>query len=190
MKRVLGGLLAGLLYAAAGVGICASPPLSQHRGDAALKDGSSGVDWAAPGRTYGEQHFSPLTQVDANNVRSLGLAWSLDLAPGNSVSQPIKAGTTLYFVTGQAVVHAVDAASGRQLWQYDPKVAEVAAHKLRWAWGTRGLAWWNGKVYVGTMDGRLIALDAHTGAPVWSVMTVKPDDTNYITGAPRVFDGK
>jgi quinohemoprotein ethanol dehydrogenase len=69
-------------------------------------------------------------------------------------------------------------------------VAEVAAHKLRWAWGTRGLAWWNGKVYVGTMDGRLIALDAHTGAPVWSVMTVKPDDTNYITGAPRAFDGK
>jgi quinohemoprotein ethanol dehydrogenase len=190
MKWLTGNILAVLLSAVSAVGLCASPQARGSGLDSQLRDNSGGSEWAGPGRTYGEQHYSPLTAINAKTIGSLGLVWSLDLPPGNSVSQPIEAGNNLYFVSGQAIVHAVDAASGRELWQYDPKVAELAGHKLRWAWGTRGLAWWNGKVYVGTLDGRLIALDARTGAPVWTRMTVKPGDTNYITGAPRVFDGK
>jgi quinohemoprotein ethanol dehydrogenase len=87
-------------------------------------------------------------------------------------------------------VHAVDAASGRLLWTYDPNVAAVAGQKLRQGWGSRGIGYWSGKIYTGTGDGRLIALNAKTGSVVWSVMTVAPSDGRYITGAPRLFDGK
>src|SRR5262249_58444262 len=76
------------------------------------------------------------------------------------------------------------------LWRYDPEVAKVAGHKLRESWGSRGLAFWKDKVYVATLDGRLLALSAATGRPVWSVLTVGRDDARYITGAPRVFRGK
>jgi quinohemoprotein ethanol dehydrogenase len=166
--------------------IAASQGADVHR----LADGASGGDWAAYGATYGEQHLSTLKQINAGNIARLGLEWSIDLPRGNSVSQPLAVDGVVYFVTGYGVVHAADAKSGRVLWDYDPKTYEVAGAKLRPAWGSRGIAWWKGKIYVGTQDGRLIAIDARTGTPVWSVMTVAPDDLNYITGAPRVFDGK
>ncbi len=97
----------------------------------------------------------------------------------------------LYFVTGLGLVHAVDARTGRTLWQYDAKVHEAKAqHKVVQAWGPRGIAWWNGKIFLGTMDGRLVAIDAKTGKLAWNQQTVPEEDFNYITGAPRVFDGK
>jgi quinohemoprotein ethanol dehydrogenase len=156
---------------------------------AQLRDGSSGADWAGYGGTFGEQH-SPLREVSARNVGRLGLAWSMDLDSGNPVTAPLAVGGTLYFVTGYSVVHAVDAATGRLLWLYDPKAPEAAGKKLRQGWGSRGLAWGDGKIYVGTHDGRLIALDAAHGTPRWSAMTVTKDDARYITGAPRVVGGK
>ena len=155
-----------------------------------LDDRSTGADWAGYGRTFGEQHFSPLTQINAANVGKLGLAWSFDLGPGNSLTTPLAIDGTLYFATGYSVVHAVDAVSGKLLWTYDPKAPELSGHKLRQGWGIRGLAWWNGKIYVGTHDGRLLALDAKTGKLIWSEQTYAADDARYITGAPRVFDGK
>lgn len=155
-----------------------------------LRDGSDGRDWPAPGRTFGEQHFSPLTQINRANIGKLGLTWSFDLPTANSVTQPIAVNGVLYFTTGYSVVHAIDARSGKELWAYDPKAAAADPHKLALAWGSRGIAWWNGKVYTGTQDGRLIALDASTGKPAWSVPTTDKEDGRYITGAPRVFDGK
>ena len=155
-----------------------------------LDDRSGGADWAGYGRTFGEQHFSPLAQINAANVGKLGLAWSFDLGPGNSLTTPLAVDGTLYFATGYSVVHAVDAVTGKPIWTYDPRAPEAAGHKLRQGWGIRGLAWWNGKIYVGTHDGRLLALDAKTGKLVWSEQTYAADDARYITGAPRVFDGK
>jgi quinohemoprotein ethanol dehydrogenase len=154
-----------------------------------LDDRSGGTDWAGYGRTFGEQHFSPLAQVNAGNVGKLGLVWSLDLGAGNSVTTPLEVGGTLYFATGYSIVHAVDAVSGKVLWTYNPKAPQAAGHKLRQGWGIRGIAWWNGKIYVGTHDGRLIAIDAKTGQEVWTAQTYAPEDARYITGAPRVFDG-
>jgi quinohemoprotein ethanol dehydrogenase len=84
----------------------------------------------------------------------------------------------------------VDASSGRLLWRYDPKSAERAGLNLRLGWGVRGIAWWNGKVYVGTLDGRLIAIDARNGKPVWYVETFDRNFPAHINGAPRVYDGK
>ena len=109
--------------------------------DAALRDDSSGADWAASGRTFGEQHFSPLGEIDAGNAGELGLAWSLDLPPGTSVSQPLAVAGTIYIATGQAVVRAIDAVSGRLLWVYDPQVYAHAGKRMRYGWGSRGLAW-------------------------------------------------
>ena len=185
-----------IVFGLAGWERSVSPAAVAQHGALALKtpaqllDGASGADWPAPGRTHGEQHFSPLSAIDSGNVRSLGLAWSMDLPPGNSVTQPIEVGGTLYFTTGYSVVHAVDAASGRELWVYDPKAPQASGRILRAAWGSRGVAWWNGKIYVGTQDGRLIAIDAAAGRPIWSVKTTSENDGRYITGAPRVFAGK
>src|SRR5262249_18175765 len=76
---------------------------------------------------------------------------------------------------------------GRQLWKYDPV---VRGHKMRYAWGIRGLAFWDDKVYVGAQDGRLFALHAKDGTLAWETQTTEPDDVRNITGPPRVFNGK
>jgi quinohemoprotein ethanol dehydrogenase len=152
-------------------------------------DDSDGRDWAAYGRTFGEQHYSPLTQINVDSINRLGLVWARDLGPGNSASIPLAVDGTLYFTTGYSIIRAVDAATGRELWQYDSEAAAAAGQKLRGSWGSRGIAYWDGKIFAGTVDGRLIAIDARTGTLVWSVMTVGKDDGRYITGAPRVFDG-
>lgn len=156
-----------------------------------LADDSDGQDWPAFGRTYGEQHFSPLTDINSGNVEELSLAWSYDLAGNaNSATGPIEIDDILYFASGYSHVHALDARSGKLLWQFDPKAAEAAGRRLRQGWGSRGIAWWNDKVYTGTQDGRLIAIDAKTGKQIWSTMTLQEGDYRFISGAPRVFDGK
>jgi len=156
---------------------------------AQLTDGSDGRDWPAFGRTYGEQHYSPLDQVNTDTVKRLGLAWSLDLPAGNPATGPIEVDGILYFASGYSIAHAVDVRTGKLLWTFDPKAPEAAGHKLRQGWGSRGIAYWNGKVYIGTQDGRLIAIDAKTGKVVWSTMTMGKDDLRFISGPPRAFDG-
>ena len=158
---------------------------------AAIADDAQGDDWPAYGRTYSENHASPLLQIDAGNVEKLGLAWSLELPDvHNGATVPLAVDGVIYFTVDQSLVHAVDAANGRLLWRYDPEVAKVAGRKLRYTWGPRGLGFFAGMVYVGTTDGRLIALDAKSGKPVWSVLTVDRDDALTITAPPRIFDGK
>jgi quinohemoprotein ethanol dehydrogenase len=155
-----------------------------------IADEANGDNWASYGRTYSEQHFSPLTDINSENISQLGLAWSMELPDVHgAASVPLAVDGVLYFVVDQATVHAVDAATGKPLWKYDPEVAKVAGRKLRHSWGTRGIAFWRGKVYVGTADGRLIAIDAASGQPVWTTQTLDPKDSSAITGAPRVFNG-
>jgi quinohemoprotein ethanol dehydrogenase len=114
----------------------------------------------------------------------------MDLPLGNTNTQPIEVGGVLYFATGLSIVHAVDAVTGKELWRYDPHAAEKAGLNLRFGWGVRGIAWWEGLVFTGTQDGRLVAIDAKTGKLAWSAQTYPPDYPAYISGAPRVFDGK
>ncbi len=157
---------------------------------AMLADSSDGSDWAGYGRSYGQQHFSPLEEIGQGNAGKLGLAWSMDLPLGNTATQPIAVSGMLYFASGLSIVHAVDAVTGKELWQYDPEVGKVGGLNMRLGWGVRGLAWWDGMIYVGTQDGRLIAIDAKTGKPGWTAQTFRAEDPAYISGAPRVFDGK
>ena len=157
--------------------------------DYALANERDGTDWVAYGRTFSANHFSPLRQINAGNVARLKLAWyrDIDVRP-TAFSAPLAVGGVLYYSAGYSVIHAVDARTGRLLWRYDPHATEVAGKRMRGAWGLRGLAWSAGQIFFGTIDGRLIALDAKTGNLRWSVMTLESGDGRYITGPPCVFN--
>jgi len=156
-------------------------------------DGGIGLDpsnWPSYGRSAGEQHYSPLDQIDTKTIRKLGLAWSFDLPAAHSATQPIEADGTVYIVTGHSDVRALDAVTGQLKWLWESHAAERSGAKLRQGYGPRGLAFYRGRIYVGTHDGRLVALDAATGAQIWSAQTVGLHDNAYLSGAPRVFDGR
>jgi quinohemoprotein ethanol dehydrogenase len=151
-------------------------------------------DWRSYGLDSSEQRFSPLTQIDARTVKQLGLAWSMDL-PLNArglQATPLAIDGTLYFSTSLSIVYAVDAVSGRELWRYDPEVGKYNPRSLRISLGVnRGVAYGEGLIFVGTLDGRLAALDAASGKPKWIVNTIEEVNARkQITGAPRVFNGK
>ncbi|MBM4115750.1 MAG: PQQ-dependent dehydrogenase, methanol/ethanol family [Gammaproteobacteria bacterium] len=177
---------AGVLLGATGCQSAGGVPSAKM-----IADDSDGRNWPSFGRTYSERHASPLQQIDRSSVGRLGLAWSMDLPRiTNGATVPLAIDGTIYFTVGQSIVHAVEAATGRLLWRHDPEVTKVAKRKLRITWGPRGIGYWEGKIYVGTTDGRLIAIDARTGKQVWSAQTVDPGNELTITGPPRVFNGK
>jgi quinohemoprotein ethanol dehydrogenase len=148
-------------------------------------------NWLSHGRTYSEQRFSPLKQINDQNIPQLGLAWYLDLdTRRGQEATPIVVDGVMYFTTAWSKVFAVKAATGEKLWSYDPKVPPEWAVNACCDVVNRGVAVWRGKVFVGTLDGRLVALDAATGKSIWETLTI---DRNYrytITGAPRVVKGK
>lgn len=147
--------------------------------------------WMAPGRTYGEQRFSPLDQINADNAAQLGLAWYADIVVDRGVeASPLMIDGILYNIEPWNVTTAYDAVTGKQLWRFDPQVDREKGRLACCDIVTRGLAAWNGKVIIATLDGRLIAIDAKTGKQAWSVDTLEPIWPYTITGAPRVFDGK
>lgn len=148
-------------------------------------------EWMAPGRTYGEQRFSPLSEINADTVSRLGLAWYADLPVDRGVeASPLMIDGILYNIEPWNVTTAYDATTGRQLWRYDPQVDRDKGRLACCDIVTRGLAAWKGKIILVTLDGRLIAVNGKTGKPVWSVDTLEPVWPYTITGAPRVFDGK
>lgn len=147
-------------------------------------------DWLAHGRTWSEQRFSPLTAINTDTINDLSLTWYVDL-PGRRGQEatPIIVDGVMYTSAAWSVVYAFDAATGRELWRYDPQVDRSHAVFGCCDAVNRGVAWWDGTVIVGTLDGRLIALDATTGDERWSVLTVDLSQPYTITGAPRVAEG-
>jgi quinohemoprotein ethanol dehydrogenase len=158
-----------------------------------IADEEQGDNWLTNGRTYSERQFSPLSAIHAGNVQHLGLAWYLDLPRQRSLqASPLAVDGVLYFSGTNGWVFAVDARTGRLLWQFDP---DLSAHPVRTRGAifraNRGVAFWRGKVYVGTADGRLVALNAATGKEVWATQTFdEPNMQKNISGAPRAFNGK
>lgn len=147
-------------------------------------------DWPVYGGTD-EGHYSALTDINDRTIDRLGLAWHHDIdTGGSSYSEPVAVGGVLYFVAGYGVVSALDGQTGKLLWRYDPETWKVAGERMRMFWGTRGLAFAGGRVFVGTADGRLIAIDARSGTPVWIAQTTAPGDKNYISGAPWIAGDK
>jgi len=149
-------------------------------------------DWPAYGNTSTEQRFSPLAEIHAGNVGHLGLDWALDLPDAVSfTSTPLEVGGVLYFSGDRAIVRAVQARTGKLLWTFNPEVWKHAPRGIASSSNVnRGVAYWDGKIYVGATDGRVIALDASKGTVVWSTRSFPLEDHKALTGAPRVFDGK
>ena len=147
--------------------------------------------WLTHGRTYSEQRFSPLKQINDKNAGQLGLAWSYDLDTNRGQeATPLVVDGVMYFTTAWSKVVAVNAATGARLWTYDPQVPPEWAVNACCDVVNRGVAIWKGKLFLGTLDGRLVALDATSGKPVWEKLTIDPKFRYTITGAPRVVKGK
>ncbi len=148
-------------------------------------------EWLVHGRTTSEQRHSPLTSIDRANVKTLGVAWSFDLGSTRGVeATPLVVDGVMYVTASWSVVFALDAATGKQLWKYDPQVPGEWARHACCDVVNRGVAVWEGSVFVGTLDGRLVSLDAATGALNWEVLTIDRTRPYTITGAPRVVKGK
>lgn len=148
-------------------------------------------NWMSYGRTYNEQHFSPLNLINDQNISRLKLAWYYDLdTKRGQEATPLVIDGMMYFTSAWSKVFALNAATGKLLWSYDPKVPGEWAINACCDVVNRGVAAWAGKIFFGTLDGRLIALDAATGKRAWEVPTTDPHFRYTITGAPRIAAGK
>jgi len=148
-------------------------------------------DWTEHGAGSYEQRFSPLSQISEQNIRQLGLQWDRELGTTRGLEATPLVSNGVIYTTGEwSVAYALSAKTGEILWAFDPQVPRVRARTICCDVVNRGVALYNGKVYLGTLDGRLIALDAKTGTPVWDVITVDQSKPYAITGAPRLAKGK
>jgi quinohemoprotein ethanol dehydrogenase len=171
-----------------------------------LNAGKTGEEWLMAAGNYAQTRFSPLKQIDAANVTHLGLAWYYDTGalPGTLEASPVISQGTLYGTLTWGVVFAVDARTGKEKWRWDPQLGHQnfppgsagnpnkvrTGPSLCCGPGNRGVAVYGNKVYVGTLDARLVALDAETGKVVWDVATADKNSDYSITGAPLVVKGK
>lgn len=149
------------------------------------------ANWISHGRTYSEQRFSPLAQINQENVSELGLAWfaDMDTSRGQEAT-PLVIDGKIYLTTAWSKVKAFDGKTGALLWEYDPQVPGETGVKACCDTVNRGLATWGDRLYLGTLDGRLVALDRERGEMIWETLTVDPSQSYTVTGAPRIIEGK
>jgi quinohemoprotein ethanol dehydrogenase len=180
----------GAAVTAATLAVAQSRPVD----DATLRTaGKTGEDWLTYGLTPGETRFSPLKQIDASNVKRLGLAWSYDAGQGGGGQEatPLVWNGTIFGITNWSVVFAVDAVTGKERWRWDPEVNKAAVRpKICCGVVNRGLAIYQGLIFAPVIDGRLQALDAATGQIRWEARVAYSQDDFTITMAPRIAKGK
>ena len=168
--------------------LASAEPVTEAR---LLAAGNDVDNWLSYGRDYSEQRFTPLDQIDAGNVSELGMAWYFETDTHLGLqSTPLAIDGILYFSGAWNTVYAVDGASGEMLWSFDPEVPRSKSITACCGVLNRGLAAWDDLLYIGTLDGRLIAIDRATGTLRWSAQTTDPNQAYSITGAPRVARGK
>jgi len=162
--------------------------------DTALRNaGKTGEEWLSYGLTPGETRYSPLKQIDATNASRLGLDWLYEIGPGggNQEGTLLMSNGTLYGITNWSIVYAVDARTGKEKWRWDPEVNRTAVQpKVCCGIVNRGVAIYEGNIISPVIDGRLVALNAETGKPVWEARVAYPQENYTITMAPRIAKGK
>lgn len=183
-------VLASVLFSA-GYSADSKAAADAYKQKTLLADGND-AEWLLRGRNYAEQNYSPLSQINDKNVSKLGLLWSLDIPSKDGLSAtPIVADGIAYLSAPFSKVYAIDVRSGKLVWSYDPKVKLGGSFSSTWsALRNRGAAFWDGKVFVGTADCRLVAIDAKSGALKWEAQACDPSKENGIAGAPMVANGK
>ena len=169
-------------------------PVSRRVDDETLKRApQAGDEWLTYGLSHSEARYSPLTDINTSNVARLGLAWSYEVGPGGGGQEatPLVWNGTIYGITNWSVVFAVDARTGKERWRWDPQVnQELVRPEICCGVVNRGLAIYQGLIIAPVIDGRLHALDATTGHPVWEQRVAYPQDHQTITMAPRIAKGK
>ena len=188
---VLAGMLALPLPSAAQT---PAPAGASAIDDARLRAPQPG-EWLNHGRDFAETRHSPLDQINQGNITRLAPAWSAEVgSQGKIETTPIVANGVLYGTSTYSVVYAVDARTGALKWRWDPALVKggIADGAARFCCGpvNRGVAYYKGRVYVGLLDGRLVALNAETGHVAWAVQTTPVGSDYSITGAPRIVKGK
>ena len=150
--------------------------------------------WPKSGGNFFNQNYSPLTQINRQTVANLKALWRAHLdGSGMNVkysgeAQPIVHEGVIYLVTGADDVFAVSVKTGKILWKYEANL-DGTISTVCCGWTSRGLALGDGKIYVGQLDGRLVALDEKSGKPTWSIQAERWQDGYTITAAPLYFDG-
>ena len=148
-------------------------------------------NWLTNGRTYKEQRHSPLTQIDQETIGRLGLAWYADMGTIRGLeATPLVVDGVIYVTGAWSTLYAFEAATGEPIWTYDPRVNRGHARYVCCDVVNRGPAYYRGKVYVGTLDGRLVSVWAESGELAWEAQTTPEGRAYSITGAPRIADGK
>ncbi len=150
--------------------------------------------WLTNGGDLFNRRYSPLTQISRENVANLKAVWRVQLngsgvdAKYSGEAQPIVYEGAIYVVTGADDVFAVSVDSGAILWSYRANL-DQAINVVCCGWTSRGVGLGDGKIFVGQIDGRLVALDQQTGAVVWSTQAERWQDGYTITSAPLYYDG-
>ncbi len=180
--------------AALGAAFGSVPALAQTAANVTadrLLNATNEAQWLTYNGDYNEQRWSRLDAINESNVAQLGLAWYADFDTNLPVEgSPLYIDGVIYQPLPWSKVAAYDARTGEELWVFDPEVPGEWNINICCGIDTRGIAAWNGRIIVGTLDGRLIGIDAATGTEAWSVMTIDPDWPYSITGPPRAADGK
>lgn len=186
-------LLVALLLAGCQRGGEAANPLLEN--PAAVTDQrllaapADGSQWIIQGGGYSGQHYSRLSQIDASNVGQLKLALRAGLGASAGQAEPLFIDGIIYVPVNGRGVLALDAASGARLWQYDADagVSGIPAQQACCDAAGRGIAAWQGRLYMATPDARLVAIDARNGRQVWS-STAQAQAS--ISMAPLIAQGK
>ena len=149
--------------------------------------------WITNGGTLSNQRYSPLDQINRDNVSELKGVWRVGLDSAldfrhNNQAQPLVYEGVIYIVTGQDDVFAISVDTGEILWEYRSGLTEDDAF-ICCGWVSRGLGMGEGKLFLGRVDARLMALDMQTGAVLWDIQDVLPEDGYSLTAAPLYYDG-
>jgi glucose dehydrogenase len=155
-----------------------------------LAESGSGENWFLKGGNFNGSHYSPLSRINEENIGQLSLAWAMDLPiPDGTPTTPIVVDGVIYIGGAYSKVVAVDASDGSLLWTYEPDFSEIFAESPWLSWlsrANRGVAVWDGHVYVATADCRLVALDAKTGNQQWDKQTCEVANGYSISDSPYV----
>jgi PQQ-dependent dehydrogenase (methanol/ethanol family) len=151
-------------------------------------------NWSTNGGNLFNQRYSPLNQINTTNVHNLKAVWHADLngsgvgPPYSAEAQPIVYDGVVYIITGADDVFAVSVESGQSMWTYEANL-DRSISTVCCGWTSRGVAISENRVFLGRLDGTLVALDRHTGAEVWSTQVERWQDGYTITSAPLYYEG-
>jgi len=147
-------------------------------------------DWLMYSRTYDNQRFSPLDQINRENVNHLELAWARAMHPGTQENIPLVSQGVMFVANPGAIVQALNAATGDLLWEYKRELPDDVANYIRAVGRTRTLAIYQDKIFYASPDGFVLALDARSGKLRWETKIQDYKSSTQHTTGPLVINGK